>query len=147
MAEAPLARAATLRTVDSRPYLRTQHAPAPRSTQQRYAPGAASRLSAEPDPRRPRKTAASQSVSPLPHEFLPASPARNHGAVAKKTQLHKPPLSRATAFDSSSGPFQGHHSGPLQWHYNWDKHLLQQYVGVAVNTDIPQVEKWVLISN
>jgi hypothetical protein len=34
----------------------------------------------------------SQPVSPLPHEFLPAPPARNHWAAAKKTQLQIRPF-------------------------------------------------------
>jgi hypothetical protein len=97
-----------------------------------------------------RRPPVSQPASqPLPCKFSPASPVHIHQAVTKKDAATKRPFSGPQHPAPKSSPFQSHHSGILQWHAPLgflgrsdiitDKHLLQLYVGVAVNTDIPQM--------
>jgi hypothetical protein len=85
----------------------------------------------------------------------PASPYRHlqhaiTGLPQKKTRLLKTPLLKAKTSGSMHGLFKGHTTGilqlraPLSFHGRRDiitviKYLLQHYVGVAVNTDIPHL--------
>jgi hypothetical protein len=129
----PLARAAILCTVDSRPYLRRQHALAPRSnamhhrlsTPPRTHRALPAELSAEPHERKtvsykygpfrgriPTKRRLRRSVS---------QSRRNRTGSCRHHQSAFAGLLPDEDATTNYGPFQGRQSGALEWHFNSDR--------------------------